>query len=228
MQSVGDSIVLKNRKWSFSSAQVVSGFNFHIENSVPLYHQGHDLVLGFADFFLSSGSVCYDLGCATGRLTVKLADCNPEVLFRAVDVETKMLEQARQQCQAFANVELIHADITELEFVETDLIISYYTLQFIPPKLRQRLVTKIYNSLNVGSAFILFEKVYVDDAQLQDMVTLLHANAKLQKGYKPDEVLAKANSLKGVLKPRSSDENIRLLAKAGFSRVLPIMKYPLL
>ena len=37
------------------------------------------------------------------------------------------------------------------------LVVSYYALQFIPPKFRQDVVNKIYQALHWGGAFIWFE-----------------------------------------------------------------------
>ena len=224
---VGDSIVLANGRWNFSSPQIADKFDFHIQNSVPMYHQGHQLVLEISDFFLTQDSVCYDLGCATGKLTSQLAARHAllPLHIKGIDIEETMLVEARKRCLPFEHVELIRADIEELVFTTSDLIISYYTLQFLPRKARDKLISKTYNALNLGSAFLLFEKIYVENARLQDMASLLHTNLKLDNGYKPDEVVAKANSLRGILKPLSSKENISLLKKAGFSQVHPIMRY---
>lgn len=222
---VGDSIVLKSKRWSFSSPHVIDSFDFHVENSVPLYHQGHELVLGYSDFFLSKDSVCYDLGCATARLSTKLAQRHQDVSVFAVDIEEGMLEQAKARCEALPNIKLQHDDITQMRLAESDLIISYYTMQFIAPKLRTMMLQKIYQALNVGSAFIMFEKVYEEDAQFQDMANLIHADKKLDNGYDPNEIFAKANSLKGVLKPRHCTDNLKILQSVGFTRTQLIMKY---
>lgn len=218
---------LDGRKWSFAPPQVAADFDFHIENSVPLYHHGHDLIIALSDFFLVSGSVCYDLGCATACLTAKLAThhANLGITVKAVDVEPHMIAPANKRCRGLSNVELVTADITELSLEEADLIVSYYTLQFIQPKLRQGIVAKIYQALNPGSAFLLFEKIVAQDAYLQEMATLINSNFKLDRGFKASEIIAKANSLRGVMKTVTAAAHQHMLATAGFSRVFPIMKY---
>ncbi len=52
------------------------------------------------------------------------------------------------------NLSFICENMNTMNFEKSDLIISYYTIQFIHPKLRQELINKIYESLNWGGAFI--------------------------------------------------------------------------
>ena len=175
-----------------------SNFDAHIENSVPLYRHSHDLICAFAEFFLSDGELCYDLGCATGRLSARLAACHQQVAIKAIDIEPRMIARAAAtHCRELANVELLTADITQFEFVPADLMVACYTLQFIKPRLRAALLHKIYGNLHHGGALLLFEKVIAEDAVLQEMTALIHTNFKLARGCQPEQVIAKANSLRG-------------------------------
>ena len=56
-------------------------------------------------------------------------------------------------------------------------------MQFIKPKVRQKVFNKIYNSLNWGGAFILFEKVRAPDARFQDITTQLYSEFKKKNGF---------------------------------------------
>jgi tRNA (cmo5U34)-methyltransferase len=105
------------------------------------------------------------------------------------------------------------------------MILSYYCIQFIRPKYRQDLLDKIYQALNWGGAFILFEKVRFPDARFQDIFTTLYGDYKLEQGYSPSEIVGKTRSLKGGLEPFSTQGNIDLLKRAGFQDVVPFMKY---
>lgn len=222
-----DALVLEHSgKWDFGKAQVVRNFDAHIENSVPLYRHSHDLICALAEFFLSDGALCYDLGCATGRLSARLAARHQQVAIKAIDIEARMIARANAtHCQALANVELLTADITQFEFVPADLMIACYTLQFIKPRLRAALLHKIYHNLHRGGALLLFERVIAEDAALQEMTALIHTNFKLAHGCQPEQVIAKANSLRGVQQPLTASANKKLLRAAGFARVFTIMKY---
>jgi tRNA (cmo5U34)-methyltransferase len=123
------------------------------------------------------------------------------------------------------NLTFINDDITTYEYEKSDLIISYYTIQFIHPKLRQKLIDKIYDSLEWGGAFVMYEKVRANDARFQDMLTNLYTEYKLDQGYSSEEIINKTKSLKGVLEPFSTQGNLDLLKRAGFVDVISIQKY---
>ncbi len=226
MAKVGDSITSLNSQWTFGG-DVSDNFDAHVSKSVPFYNEGQDLVAKLSDFFLQDGSVCYDLGCATGRMTEILAARGEgkDVRFIGVDVEEDMVAKAREKCGGRKNVEIIHGTVIDMDFEPADLIVSYYTLQFIKPKHRQVLIDRIYQALNWGGAFIMFEKVRGPDARFQDMVTAVYTDFKLDQGYDSDEIVGKARSLKGVLEPFSTQGNLDLLKRAGFVDVMSIMKY---
>src|SRR3546814_18381109 len=90
--------------------------------------------------------------------------------------------------------------------------------------MRQQLIDKIYQTLQWGGAFLLFEKVRGPDARFQDILTTLYNDHKLKQGYTPDEIVSKARSLKGVLEPFSTQGNLDLLKRAGFADVTTVMK----
>ncbi len=222
----GDDIVAENANWSFGG-EVAKKFDQHVEKSVPFYHEGHDLVVKLSDFFLSNGSTAYEIGSSTGKLTSVLAEHNKskKVDFIGIDREADMVEQARKNCAAYSNVSFVSDDLMNIQFAPSDLITSYYTIQFVHPKNRQILLNRIYESLNWGGAFIWFEKVRSSDARFQDIMTSLYTDYKLAKGYSPNEIIAKARSLKGVLEPFSTQGNNDLLTRAGFKDVITVFKY---
>jgi len=226
-EKVGDKIRTENARWAFRG-DVVSHFDQHVEKSVPLYKEGHELIVQLADYFLHNGAVCYELGCSTGTLTSLIAGKNQDrnINIIGVDVEEDMAAVARKRCEPFGEkVEIIVEDLNDLEFKPADIIIAYYTIQFVKPKYRQLLFDKIYESLNWGGAFILFEKTRGPDARFQDIQTSLYTEYKLQQGYSPEEIVAKSRSLKGVLEPFSTQGNMDMLKRSGFKDMITIMKY---
>lgn len=226
MAGVGDKLTADNANWSFGG-QVSQRFDEHIERSVPLYHAGHDLVVHTCDHFLSNSSVFYELGCSTGSLLAKLAARNRHKSVRIVgiDNEPEMVIEAREKCHGFSTVEVIQGDILEVLLEPADVIVAYYTMQFVLPRVRQQLFDSIYQNLNWGGALFLFEKVRGPDARFQDILTGLYTEYKLIQGYQADEIIAKSRSLKGVLEPFSSAGNIDMLQRAGFVDITTIFKY---
>lgn len=226
MAKTGDEIEAGNASWTFGG-DVSDTFDEHVSRSVPLYDCGHDLILKVSDFFINDDSVCYELGCSTGKLTHGLAQRNElrKARFIGIDQEEPMVAKAEERCEGMKNVSFQTADILELDLEESDLIIAYYTIQFVKPKNRQLIFDRIYESLNWGGALLLFEKVRGPDARFQDMMTTIYTDYKIDQGYSSDEIVGKARSLKGVLEPFSSQGNIDLMKRAGFVDIMTVMKY---
>lgn len=217
---------MKNADWKFSG-NIVQEFDNHILSSVPLYEQGHTLISNLSDFFLSNDSVCYELGCSTGTLLKKIADHNPnkKIKFIGVEIESDMVNYANDKLKDYDNIEIICDDILSMDLQKSDMIVSYYTIQFIKPRVRQIIFDKIYESLNWGGAFLLFEKVRGADARFQDILTALYTDFKIEQGFTKEEILDKTRSLKGILEPFSTQGNLDLLQRAGFVDIMSIMKY---
>ncbi len=151
--SVGDGINAPNASWSFG-ADVPKTFVDHVRRSVPLYEEGHDLICQLSDYFVSDGSVGYEIGVSTGELLGKLVRHNAgkRVKWVGLDVEENMIAQARTHLEGMKNVALHVADASLWDFEKSDMVVSYYCLQFVPPKRRQDVINKIYESLNWGAA----------------------------------------------------------------------------
>ena len=227
MKSVGDNISAEKANWTFGG-DVANSFDNHVSKSVPLYKEGHALVLGLSDFFIKNDSVVYEIGCSTGALISKLAASNQKresAKFVGVDVEQGMVDFAKNRYDQITNLEFLCDDIMNLEMEESDFIVAYYTVQFIRPSLRQKLIDKLYSKLKWGGALVLFEKVRGSDARFQDILSTLYNEYKLQQGYTPDDIVAKSLSLKGVLEPFSTQGNIDMLKRAGFLDVNTVQKY---
>jgi tRNA (cmo5U34)-methyltransferase len=223
---VGDNITSINASWSFAG-DVAKNFDSHVSKSVPLYAEGHTLIRKFSDFFLSDDSVCYDIGCSTGALLHSLYKKHAgkkNVTYIGLDNEADMIHVAAEKYQA-DNLNFLHADIVNAELKKADLIISYYTLQFVLPKYRQAVFDKIYAALNWGGAFIFFEKIRAPDARFQDILNQIYMEYKIDNDYTPEEIYNKSMSLKGVLEPFSENANIEFLQRAGFKDYMSISKY---
>ncbi len=229
MSGVGDGLEAHNANWTFTG-EMAQNFDDHISRSVPLYHEGHKIICDLSDFFITNHSSCYELGCSTGELLIKLAEHNQHknnAHFIGVDIETDMIKMAnaKKKNLSLKNVDFNVDDILQLEMENVDMITAYYTIQFVRPSQRQNLIDKIYQSLNWGGAFLFFEKVRANDARFQDITTSLYNEYKISQGYTAEEIFTKSRSLKGVLEPFSTQGNMDMLKRAGFVDILSIFKY---
>jgi tRNA (cmo5U34)-methyltransferase len=224
---VGHSIEAGNAGWDFGG-NVPDSFVDHIKQSVPLYEEGHGLTCQLSDFFCADGSVCYELGVSTGELLRKLAVHNKskqQSRWIGLEINAAMIAKAQQHCGDVANIEILGEDIRLFDYQPCDFIVSYYCMQFVPPRDRQEVFNKIYRALNWGGALVLFEKVRGPDARFQDIMVALYNDFKLRNGFSPEEIISKSRSLKGVLEPFSTEGNIGLLKRAGFVDIMSIQKY---
>lgn len=222
----GDNIAVSKGMWKFDKKTSVN-FDKHVSKSVPLYNEGHKLIADLSDFFISNNSVVYDIGCSTGSLIEKILINNSKKNFKiyGIDNERSMIDLSKKRLKKFSQCFFKCGDVTKTSFRKSDLIISYYTIQFIHPKLRQLLINKLYESLNWGGALIFFEKVRAPDARFQDIMTQLYNEFKMMNGYSKEEILSKTLSLKGVLEPFSTQGNLDMLKRSGFVDITTISKY---
>ena len=228
IKKAGDNIIIEDSNWKFSG-ETVSNFNEHVKKSVPLYIKGHELTCNLSKFFVKNDSIVYEIGCSTGVLTNKLLDANnfkSNAQFIGIDVEKDMINYANLNLtDNKKNISFKHANINSVKLKKSDLIVCYYTIQFIPPFERQQVIDKLFESLNWGGALIMFEKVRAPDARFQDIINTLYLNYKLDQGYSGENIISKMMSLKGILEPFSTQGNIDLLKRAGFEDIVSIQKY---
>lgn len=229
MLSAGDKIKTENANWSFSG-DTVNSFDSHVLKSVPFYKEGHLLICNLSDYFIKNNSIIYEIGTSTGELLLKLAQHNGQksnALFVGIEPIEEMIKIANEKKSksGLRNIEFVVDNALEYPFEESDFIVSYYTVQFVRPSERQKLIDKVFRSLKWGGAFVMFEKVRACDARFQDIMTGMYNEHKIAQGYTPEEILGKARSLKGVLEPFSTQGNIDMLKRAGFVDIMSVMKY---
>ena len=225
MTQVDGNIQAENAGWSFEN--IADDFDDHVRKSVPLYDGGQDLVCKISDFFMPPSSTVVEIGTATGVLAEKFLNHNSrrlDISYIGIDCVESMLEKARERCIGDERVLFKNDDIVNGSLDKSNMVISYYTMQFIPPQFRQCVYNKIYESLEWGGALVLFEKVRAPDARFQDIAAQLYVEFKLDQGFTDTEILGKQRSLKGVQEPFSTQANLDMLKRAGFEDMMTIMK----
>ena len=112
-------------------------------------------------------------------------------------------------------------NITKDDFPATNCgaVLSILTLQFIPIEYRQKVVKKVYESLNKHGVFIFVEKIIGDNYDYSELYEKLYYDMKSINGYSIDEIRDKRLKLEGVLVPCTNQFNIDLLKQGGFSKV---------
>ncbi|SFQ33962.1 tRNA (cmo5U34)-methyltransferase [Geopseudomonas sagittaria] len=209
---------------------VVRVFPDMIKRSVPGYPTIVENIGVIASQFARPHSALYDLGCSLGAVSqalrrhVQAEDCRVV----AVDNSSAMVERCREYLHAqdsmfqeLLPVEVLEADICQLEFQPASVVALNFTLQFIPREQRLQLLGRIRQALLPGGALILSEKLRFADAEEQELLTDLHIAFKRANGYSELEIAQKRSAIEHVMKPDSLEEHRERLLAAGFSKVIP-------
>jgi tRNA (cmo5U34)-methyltransferase len=99
------------------------------------------------------------------------------------------------------------------------LVISKFTVQFIPPMDKRALLRRIHDSLVEGGALMIAEKTLADTARLQDAVTFSYYDHKLERGFTAEQILHKERQLRGQMTCMSEAELRDSLRQAGFTEI---------
>ena len=207
--------------------EVASVFDDMLNRSVPYYKQSLDLTISFALKYLNNDDRVYDLGCSTASTLISLAqNSNKRLNLIGIDNSEAMLKRAKRKTNAFGlDIEFICDDIFNVNFDKSKVIISNYTLQFIRPLEREKLIKKIYDSLEDGGVFIFSEKIILDDKVLNKHCIDEYYSFKKTQGYSEFEISQKREALENVLIPYSEDENKTMIKNAGFKECETIFKW---
>jgi tRNA (cmo5U34)-methyltransferase len=227
LKNIGDNIFKDNSRWSFGG-NVFKNFEKHINKSVPLYSTTHNLYLNLSDFFLQSESHIIDIGCSTGNFINQLYERHKNneknIKYLGIDNTKEMINFCKKKYKK-KNLNFLFSNIENYNFPKSSIISSFYTIQFISQKNRQKLINKIFNALNWGGAFFMVEKVRGPDARFQDILNQVYIEFKLSQGFTESQIINKSKSLKGILEPFSSKGNLDLLKRAGFQDIITVFKY---
>lgn len=209
-------------EWQFDS-NITPLFDEYVQAHVPSYDIIHDFVIKLGAWFLENGSVVYDIGTSLGAVirNLKAAYPNRDVKYIGIDTSSSMFLEAAKRFEGEQDVTLYCADIRDenTTIKNACLVTAVLSLMFIPKKDRQSVIKKVYDGLNPGAAFIVVEKVRGNGAHINEIYNDLYHDMKLDAGVSKTEIFDKAQSIRGVLRPCSINENIELLKAAGFREV---------
>ena len=231
---VGTGLSMLPGGWSFGE-EIADNFDDHIARSIPSYDETHKLALRLSDFFLSDKSILVDIGSSSGSFVEKICDHHEDrnsLEIKCIEIEKHFCDYAmnifkKKGLTKKHNIKVLNEDITKISMEEesVDLFTSFYTLQFIKPSERSKVLKKIYKSLKWGGGLILYEKVRGSDARFQDMLNHLLNLEKLDNGFLPQEIFSKSVSLAGKMEPFSDFGNRQILESVGFKEIEIVFKH---
>ena len=202
-------------------AAVVNVFPDMINRSVPGYQTIVAMTGVMAARYYQVGTRCYDLGSSLGASTLSMARALPaEAVVTAVDNSPAMIERCRDilaKTPHQASIELILANVQDVDFQPASVVVMNFTLQFIPPEQRREMIQRIADAMPKGGVLILSEKIAFSDPHLQELNTDLHHSFKRQNGYSELEVSQKRSALENVMIPETLSTHRERILNAGFN-----------
>lgn len=222
-----------DKPFRFNDA-VAKVFPDMLRRSIPGYDATIEAIGSLAARYVLQDTNCYDLGCSLGAATIAMRQGidTPGCRIVAVDTAPAMTKRCReilaeddQQFAPATPVEVLRADIRDIEFKNASMIVLNYTLQFLPMIDRDALMRSIYDGLNDGGLLVLSEKVVDEIPEMEELLVDLHREHKRRNDYSALEVSRKRAALDNVLIPETVAAHRSRLAEAGFSHTAVWLRY---
>lgn len=205
------------------SFDTIENFDSHIELSIPNYKHIWELINSLSSYFIVKNTNVYDLGCSTGIGLKHLLFRNKveNVKFIGYDNSENMIKQSHNT----KDYHIVQADITDenLTFPNASLILLIFTLQFLPTSKKIALLKRVYDSLLIGGAMILTEKIFSETGKIQDIFTFSYYDFK-EQNFSKEEILNKQYDLRYIMKNNTDTEIKKILSKIGFSYIEPFFQ----
>lgn len=201
--------------------RVVEVFDDMIVRSVPFYDELQGAIVDLTTKFVQRDSNVYDLGCATGTTLGLIAQAirDRTVGLYGLDGSAEMIQEAKQRAAhtRHTRTTFILKDLnSSFQFVRPSVVIAAFTLQFVKPLNRRRLIESVHDALTPNGCLILAEKVLGNDSFMTHIMNDLHHRFKRRNRYSDREIAQKKQALEYVLIPYRLDDHLRLLYDSGF------------
>lgn len=201
--------------------KVANVFEDMLKRSIPGYSAIISAVGMLTKIYSQSNSNYYDLGSSLGAsaLAMRRNVAHPNCKIIAVDNSEAMVARSKDiiaMDSSSVPIEIFCEDIRNYEIKNAAVVVLNYTLQFISPANRDKIIQNIYNGMNIGGILILSEKILFEDSELNERQILRYHNFKRLNGYSDIEISKKKEALENVLIPDTVEIHKQRLKKSGF------------
>lgn len=211
---------------NFTFAHRDEGFDEHIDKSIRGYSDLIHDVVNLSLYFTDNDSYVVDIGCSTGKMLDRMIERHDEYSltpkYIGYEIEDGFFDDLNTLKQKHGEkFDVVAGDVTKHlnEFpVPCSYVTSIFTMQFIERYKRTQLLHTVCSNMIKGGAFVFAEKVYIQNPQLQDMLTFSLYDHK-RKTFTEKDILDKEVRLRSMLRPDYWDSIEDSLYAAGFSYV---------
>ncbi len=203
--------------------KVADIFEDMLSRSIPGYALTISMIGVIASRFFVPGTNCYDLGSSLGAATItmkrKLEGKEGKII--AVDNSPQMIARSKDFIYSDKSdfpVDLVCADVRNIEISNASIVLLNFTLQFIPPEGRKELLKNIYDGLQKGGIALISEKIKFNDAEEENLMVDLYYDFKRLNGYSELEISQKRDALENVMIIDSLETHKQRASEIGFSK----------
>lgn len=203
-------------------------FDDMAERSIPHYREVQRMIATLIRTYYRSGTRLYDLGCSTGTTLAlgaqSLKDFGVEDFdLIGVDSSEAMCREAEEKIHSLklghGHIEIHQQDIMETPMENASVVVLNYTLQFIDPMKREKLIEKVYSSLVHNGVLLVSDKMLQSHTDISRNFVDNYYSFKRSNGYSELEISQKREALENVLIPYSIKEEETLFHRCGFEAV---------
>lgn len=191
------------------SFDTITDFDDHIAKSIPNYHLLNDSVRDLATFYAKEDFSIVDLGCSTGKLLESIPFEGDKL---GIDISGNLLPESHD------NVQYVQKDLRSFRNLgkTPSLVISLFTLQFLPLADRPNILSLVYDELAEGGAFIWAEKVHEESGELERVMNSAYYDFK-RLHFSASEIMKKERDLRPIMQTNTSMRNYIMAENAGFT-----------
>ncbi|NBR24734.1 MAG: hypothetical protein EBU08_13375 [Micrococcales bacterium] len=191
------------------SFDTITDFDDHIAKSIPNYHLLNDAVRDLATFYAKEDFSIVDLGCSTGKLLESIPFEGDKL---GIDISGNLLPESHD------NVQYVQKDLRSFRNLgkTPSLVISLFTLQFLPLADRPNILSLVYDELAEGGAFIWAEKVHEESGELERVMNSAYYDFK-RLHFSASEIMKKERDLRPIMQTNTSMRNYIMAENAGFT-----------
>ncbi|PPI88194.1 carboxy-S-adenosyl-L-methionine synthase CmoA [Candidatus Pantoea edessiphila] len=209
--------------WVFDE-KIAKVFPDMIQRSIPGYSIIISMIGTLSKSFVTSNSNIYDLGCSLGAVTLSVCyniiASNCTII--AVDKSSDMIKNCQSHIDSIKSkntIIVMEADILDVNIENASMVVLNFTLQFLKPSTRLKLIKKIWQGLNPCGILILSEKINFKDNKINELISNMHYNFKIANDYSTLQIHQKNKMLENVMFTDSIKTHKNRLKQAGFSHV---------
>lgn len=194
-----------------------------IRRSVPGYETVISLLGVLAKEYAKEHTSVYDLGSSLGAATLSMHRQTRGLGLKhiCVDNSQAMVKRCQSRLERHmpeADLEVLCEDIEEIEIKNASLVVVNFTLQFLTPESRSKLIKKIHNGLVEGGVLLLSEKLVFENDKENTLQIDWHHTFKSANGYSDLEISQKRAAIENVMIPDSFETHQQRLTDAGFTQ----------